>query len=209
MEIQSVEFDVIEFEGADGKIHTIRQCSLAHREELKSRFDQLSRAVKDAPIGWTIGNLYDRDRQFKYWCDRALKLCGIKPKWVGVAHLTALLFVRKDEDGNPQRGWLIDLNFPRPAKNALKGDPQSYAQVVAALSTYVESMEKAIALAKEHPHGELMSIVRAKSELMEKQRRKTDKSYAQECEKRESQAKAQDALKAIQEQLYGGNYGGG
>lgn len=204
MEIQSVEFDVVEFEGADGKIHTIRQCSLADREELRARLNQLNEAIKLSPVGSTIGDLYDQDKAFRYRVNRSLKLCGIKPKWVGVDHMIALLFMRKDEEGNNQRGWLLDLNFPKP-KRVTKpaGDPQTYAQLVAALSSYVGGIEQAIALGKTQPYGELLSIVKAKADLIDKQRRQTDKAYAQECEKRESQARARAELEERQRELYG------
>ena len=202
--IQEIEFDSVEFEGADGKIHMVRQCSLADREELRHRLNQLSQHLKESPIGATIGDLYDQDKMFRHRVNRALQLCGVKPKWVGVDHMIALLFFRKDEEGNNARGWLAELNFPTP-KNPTpsKVDPQTYAQIVAALGSYVDGMDRAIALAKSHPWGELLAIVKAKAELQDKQRRMTDKAYAQECEKRESQARAQDALRAIQRKLYG------
>lgn len=204
MLIQEVEFDVIEFEGADGEIHMIRQCSLADREELRARLNQLSEAIKKSPVGWTIGDLYDRRKTFRHQANRALALCGIDPHWVGVDHLMALLFVRKDEEGESARGWLVDLNFPRPKPTAKAGGvPQSYAQIVAALSTYVDGLAEALALAKSHPHGELLDIVQAKADLLDKQRRQSDKVYAQAQEKKESQGRAQDKLKAIQERLYG------
>jgi len=206
VEIQTIEFDAVEFEGADGKIHTIRQCSLTDREELRTRLEQLHQAIKDAPVGWTIGDLYDQDKLFRHRADRALKSCGISPKWVSIPQLTALLFTRKEGDRH-ERGWLLDLNFPRPKVAIAAGEAQNYAQIVAALSAYVEGMDKAIKLAKEHPFGELLDILRAKSELVDKQRRKTDKAYAQECEKRESQKRAKDALTAIQRKLYGDHHG--
>lgn len=207
MLIQDVEFDVIEFEGADGKIHMIRQCSLANREELRARFKQLNQAIRESPVGWSIGDLYDRRKKFRHCINRALELCGIDPEWVGIDHVKALLFVRKDEEGGSRRGWLLDLNFPQPKVTEKPANPQTYAQLIAALSTYVDGLDQAISMAKTHPHGELLDIVQAKAEMVDRQRRQWDKSYAQAQEKKESQAKAQEKLREIQARIYGGSDG--
>ena len=209
MEIQTVEFDAIEFEGADGKIHAIRQCSLADREELRARLNQLSASLRQAADGVTIRSLYDTDKMFKHRADRALAVCGISNAWVSIDQMIALLFVRSDEEGNKRQGWIADLNFPTPPKRPTltPQEAQTYEQVIAALSTYCEGMGKAIELAKSHPHGELLRIVKAKAELLDKQRRQTDKAYAEQCEKRESQAKARSQLEAMQAKLYGASHG--
>jgi len=168
MEIQTLEFDVVEFEGADGVIHTIRQCSLVDREELRARLNQLSRDLQDAPATATIHALYDAHPFFRHRINRALELCGIKPEWVGIEQMVALLF-NHQEDGETRPGWLMALNFPKPKTTAR--NVQSFEESLATLSTYFESLTEALHFAKNYPVGELNRILEAKQKIIEKQRR--------------------------------------
>jgi hypothetical protein len=201
MLIQEVQFDRLEFEGADGEIHFLRQCSLADREELRERFKQLTNRLSTAAESATVGDLYDQDKMFRWWVNRALELCGVQTHWVSIEQMMALLFAHQDEQGKPRSGWLIALNFPRlqQEEQPQGRKPQTYEEVIATISTYCESLTEALSLARNHPAGELNDILKAKAEIAEQQRRATDPEYAKRVSVKEKQRKAKARWQELRE----------
>lgn len=203
MQIQYVEIDLLDFEGVDGEIHAIAPCSLTHAQELTARLKAIS--TRWQPTQGTIEEHYVNDSYFKFLCDRCLTLCRVDPAWVSLPQLTALLFPHRDRSGQWRRGWLIDLNFHQGAvKEAIaQAKAQTYEEQIAALSLSCGGEEAALRLARQHSGRSLSAIVAAKGEMIHQMRMKSDKKYAENHYKKESQRKSRADLTKLQQQLYG------
>lgn len=200
--IKLLEFDRIEFEGIDGRIHAIRQCSLLDRAELKERIEMLRDRMTASP-DQSIGEFYDSDPFFRAWVDRALELCGIDPAWVGLREMIALLFPHRNEANEIEQGWLIALNFAPPKGQTKPGQkPQTVEEIIAIISTYCESLDEALRLAKEQPAGRVQGILEARAAIAHEQRLKYDKAYAEQHHKQKAQTAAINAIERLSAKLF-------
>jgi hypothetical protein len=161
----AIEFDTVDFPGADGKIHTIRQASLTHREELRDRLSALYKLLQESEEGdLTIIEFYESNEYFHFLCNRCLELAGVALDWVNPNMLPYLL-LSHDEGEKFVPGYLVSLNFP-PSNQDGKGS--SYEEVIAVLWAATGELEKAIKLAQEQPTSELLAVLEARNELQKK-----------------------------------------
>lgn len=168
MAYQVWELTGYEFEGADGKWHTIYQCSLTNREELRQRFTELDRLIVAAETE-SLFDLYDDHSRFRFLCDRCLKLCGVDPAWVSISQLHALLFAHKDGDHVAQ-AKLREANFPvkdEPVATTEKG--QSYAELLAILKNFTGSYESAVRMARTDPSELIEQVLIESNKIAEEQ----------------------------------------
>lgn len=164
------EFQTYDFEGADGRIHAIRQCSLTHRFELRQRLMQLRELSGD--VGdLTAPDAYDTHAYFRFLVDECLQISGIQPQWVNPDQMVALLFPHRDQDGKIAPSVLEDLNFPQPTQPQPVNTrpPATYAETLDLIDSYVNDLEKTIRLAKELPGTLLEDILVARSKRLKEQ----------------------------------------
>lgn len=159
MQIEHVRFDVIEFEDCQGEIRTIRGCPLAKREEFRARLNLLDEWLKGQ---MSVADLYDTDNYFRHLCDKALEVCGISPDWVSISMLVQLLFERQDDQGESYPGYLVSLNFP-PRQPKPGSKPVTHEDLLAAIWSHTEDLDKALNLAESLPAEQLLGILEAKA----------------------------------------------
>ena len=169
--MEFIEFPpVAEFTDRYGKTRPIATCSVLGREEFWERLQQiqgrLSRCTQAE--GWQ--DLYDRDERLRFLVDRCLILNGIDPDWVTLSQVESLLFHRMNEEkGEPEHGWLIELNRTKQSSQNKSDEPPLTTEETIALIALANggSIKEAIDAATSIPAVRLMPIVQAKADLQD------------------------------------------
>jgi hypothetical protein len=187
MEIAHVEFDCIEFQDITGQYRLVHGCSLTNREELRSRLSQLQKTLDNAPEKQTVRSLYDKDPYFRHLCHQCLELSGISLDWVDFNMMTQMLFPYQTGEKYRQ-GILVELNFPTQPQTGKKGS--TYEEIIAALWSHTQDLEKALELANTLPADQLLDIMQART----KQIQDTDPQKREKSQQREWQQKARQDL---------------
>ena len=161
MTVKIIDFDITILEFCDrlGMFRTTRGCSLKGKIEFDQRIKKLGEIIEASNPNKSIGKIYEEDEVFRHCCDRALLLNDIEPDWVNEQILVALLFVYQN-----QPGMLVQLNSSPPSTGQGTGQSASYAELLAALYSHTQDLEKAIALAENHPWKEVMGAIKERGE---------------------------------------------
>lgn len=190
MNIAYIDFDAFEFEGVDGIYHLIRGCSLVNREELRSRLGLLQERLRSTSEDLTLQELYDQDKYFRHLCHRCLELCGIRLDWVDIDMMMQFLFPYQIEDKFIE-GILVRLNFPsRQRQQGKGGKTPTYEEILAALWSHTNDLQKALELAKNMPADGLIETMQARA----KQMQDADPQAREKAQKREWQQRARQDL---------------
>ena len=161
MALKIIDFDITILEFCDrlGSFRTTRGCSLKGKIEFDQRIKKLGEIIEASNPNKSIGKIYEEDEVFRHCCDRALLLNNIEPDWVNEQILVALLFVYQ---GQP--GLLVQLNSSPSSTVRGTGQAASYAELLAALYSHTQDLEKAIGLAENHPWKEVMGAIKERGE---------------------------------------------
>lgn len=189
MEIAHIEFDCIEFQDITGQYRLIHGCSLTNREELRSRLSQLQKYLDTASEEQTVRSLYDSNNYFQHLCHQCLLLSGISLDWIDFNMMTQMLFPYQSGEKYRQ-GILLELNFPAPYSSIKNQKGATYEEIIAALWSHTEDLEKALELANTLPAGQLLDITQARA----KQMQDTDPQKREKAQQREWQQKAREDL---------------
>ncbi|MBD2628495.1 hypothetical protein [Trichormus variabilis] len=194
MEIAHVEFDCIEFQDITGEYRLIHGCSLKNREELRSRFSQLQKFLDNSSELETVRSLYERDTYFRHLCHRCLELSGISLEWVDFHMMTQMLFPYQAGEYQGvavhKQGILIELNFPVQNNGIKSQKGATYEELVAALWSHTEDLQKALELSSTLSADQLLDIMQARS----KQMQDADPQKREKAQQREWQQKARQDL---------------
>jgi hypothetical protein len=158
---------VAEFEDRSGIVRTVSACSIAGRFEFFDRLKQIEGLLKAVESGESWQELYDRNKQFRHYVDRALLLNGIEPDWVTLEMVEVFLFHRFDEETQEYKpGWLAELNQPKQSKSQGKGAPLSLTDIIAALSIQA-GIADALTAVSELPAEMVGEILEERDRLMD------------------------------------------
>lgn len=171
--LKIIDFDITILEFCDrlGSFRSTRGCSLKGKIEFDQRIQKLGEIIQQANPHKSIGKIYEEDEIFRHCCDRALLLNDIDPDWVNEAMVVSLLFAYKN-----QPGLLVQLNSsPLTEGGDTSGKSASYTELLAALYSHTQDLDKAIALAEDHPWKEVMGAIKEKTEFEKETKEKTPK----------------------------------
>jgi hypothetical protein len=182
MNIESIQFNGIQFLDAQGIYRTIYGCPLKQRQELHRALLSLHERLNRSKIR-TIAHLYDHDSEFAAIADYCLTLNRIDPNWLNIDQLTQFLIPYRDEEGNPQRPLLEQLNFPSTSNPTARG--ATFAESIAALWTHTNNLEEALRSAGfevgEYPSAaEMDAILEAKNRFSDPKRKNEPPREVQE-----------------------------
>lgn len=194
MGIRYFEFDKLEFEDIAGVIQTIKGCSLANREELRERINNLRETLDKSRKDSTLQEIYDNNKHFKHNCHKCLELCGVQLDWLDFNMMRQMLFPYQQGEEYCQ-GILISLNFP-PFKDKKDGKGATYEEVLAAIWNHTGDLEKALQLASTLPAEQLLSIVQARADQL----KQSDPQNREKAQQKQWQDRARKDLEAARGQ---------
>jgi hypothetical protein len=190
MEIAHVEFNCIEFQDIIGQYHLIRGCSLTNSEEMRSRLSQLQKFLDNTPEQEIVRSLYDQDSYFSHLCHQCLELSGISLDCLDFNMMSQMLFPYQSGEKYSE-GILVELNFSHTNTNSTKNQKgASYEEVIAALWSHTQDLQKAFEIANTIPANQLLNITQARA----KQIQDTDLQKREKTQQREWQQKAREDL---------------
>lgn len=159
----------------NGQVRLIHPISLSSREELKNCLETCyERMCAEQDTSKTFEQLYDEDKIFQFFANRAIELNGLSPTDLSLDELYPLILPYVDTEGNPHNnGVLIELNYANldaHSKNA-EGKDTSYLDVMAVLWSNIGSLQETLNIAGNDkiPADELITLVNKYAKLMSKQ----------------------------------------
>jgi hypothetical protein len=142
-----------------GKERLLYGVSVADVAEFGDRIDSIRSFLQShADSSETIESLFAADCDFAADCRRVLQLNGVKLHWIRAADLAELLVASQAADGALQAGLLIRINC---ATSPVDSKQSTYAEVVASLAEYTQSIAEAVELTQMMNAEQLNSIMSA------------------------------------------------
>ncbi len=201
MNIHYVEFDCFEFQDLQGNFRVARGCPLTKRQELAARLGQIHERLQQSLEGETLAEAYDRDEYLRHLFHKALNLCGISPNWLDINMMSQFL-LSYEESGEVREGLLIQINFPKGKRKSDNGNSTAYEELLAALWSHTQDLEKALELAENIPAEQLIDILESRSSQI----KNSDPQEREKAIKRDWQAKAREDIERLQQTtIEGGN----
>lgn len=201
MNIYHAEFDCFEFEDLQGNFRLIRGCPLSQRQELAARLSQVYERLQKSPEGETLAEVYDRDKYLQHLFRKCLELCEISLDWLDINMMSQLL-LSYEEDGEMREGLLVQINFPKGKRKSDTKKSATYEELLAALWSHTQDLQKALELAETIPAEQLMDILEVRSVQV----RNSDPQEREKAMKREWQTKSREDIERLQQAVReGGN----
>ncbi len=192
MNIHYVEFDCFEFQDLQGNFRLVKGCPLSQRQELAARLEQIHDRLQQSPEGETLAEAYDRDEHLQYLFDRSLSLCGIETDWLDINMMSHFL-LSYEKDGEVCEGLLIQINFPKRRQKADSDKSATYEELIAALWSHTQDLQKALELARTIPSEQLVDILQARSAQI----KNSDPQEQEKAIKREWQSKSKADIEKL------------
>jgi hypothetical protein len=201
MNILYAEFDCFEFEDLKGNFRLIRGCPLSQRQELASRLNQVHERLQQSNEGETLAEAYDRDKYLGHLFQKCLELCGVSLDWLDINMMSQFL-LPFEENGEMREGLLVQINFPKGKRKSDSKTSVAYEELLAALWSHTQDLQKALELAESIPAEQLMDILEARSSQI----KNSDPQEREKAMKRDWQAKCREDIERLQQAtIEGGN----
>ena len=153
----------------------LRECSVNSFLDLKEFYSIYWALVLelDPNMELSFFELIEIDERVKNISLEIIKLVGLKPKWLGVDTLAALIHSYVDTEGNPQRGYIWNHYFERTKESDTKTEEslslEEYRMfLLAALSETEGGINKALPLLDQLSITELEQYFTQKKRLNDK-----------------------------------------
>lgn len=128
-----------------GKERLLYGVSVADIEEFGERLDSIRAFLQsNSDSSQTVESLFDSDCDFAADVRRILQLNGVKLHWIRTSDLPSLLVASQAADGSLQAGLLVRINCPKKQEDTSRSS--TYAEVVASLAEYTQSIAEAVEL---------------------------------------------------------------
>lgn len=176
------------FRGADGLYHPINGCPVTRLPDLQDWFALLYRAIAsaDGEVYPNFYSLYLYNYEVKALCNEILACCGIKPAWVNIEQVHAL--VMEQEGGKP--GLLLEVNHlvssDRPTEKSIPAEKYKAESVTLLVHLgLAQDLEQAWRIADSMSADELQDYLTARlyqlhPDLKEKEEREKENKAAME-----------------------------
>lgn len=197
-----------------GKLRTVSACSFNDYDRLLHLYHIFWKLIFeiDSWESFDFRELIEKQPKVLEVSKAILKLSGIKFKWIDSNLLAFLVYSYTDNEENPHKGFIYELNFKPNVQEKIEGLEQTtttwedyYFSVLAQLTLIEGSFEKALKVIENESKPIIEGTLQKRAELLKKQQQDPEdklgkiadgkKKYAEMIKRRKEKAEQEKILK--------------